>query len=114
MARRGHLRGMDDVHCDAMTPEQAATELPRGMIFASGEAEDADTAFDMAQRHLWAAIARDGNPGVLNIEHSVTTRQVQVHELKGIEEWETQTRQAAMVIVTLLATVIRATEEVTS
>ncbi|MGO2933153.1 hypothetical protein [Microbacterium sp.] len=80
-------------------------------VFASGEAPDADTAYRIAQQHLWAKLQRAGlESAVRGIEHSTATRAVTAKGL-DIEQWQVEERQISNVIVTLLAAVSNTREK---
>ena len=74
-------------------------------VFASGEAAEADVAYQLAERSLWAQIDERYPGGVLaHLEHSTSARQ-RIQLGLDVEEWEMKHVEVSTVVVTLLATI---------
>lgn len=74
-------------------------------VFASGEAPQADEAYRLAQRELWARVAAQHPHGsIARLEHSTATR-TKTKTALNVDEWKTEALEVSTVIITLLATI---------
>jgi len=73
-------------------------------VFASGQAGEADAAYTIAEKNLWAKVKAIPGAQVRSIQHATATRTVITGGL-NIERWATETREVSEIIVTLLASV---------
>lgn len=73
-------------------------------VFASGMAEEADGAFNLAQRQLAERLRAVGEHEVIGIEHS-TTSVIRTGAVLNTRTAEATPARASLLVVTLLASV---------
>lgn len=82
-------------------------------VFASGEAPQADAAYQLADRSLWVQIEERYPQGkITRLEHSTSARS-QMQLGLNVKDWQTERVEVSNVIVTLMATIHIQEEETT-